>query len=147
MNSKLITKIKNRPNYYCFDTALKDDQKITVKYCLFTEDDNIARTIAIKLKSQAGKKRGCKINNNHNGAIRSQMCNRQRSIKGTKTLYITEYRELFERVIRNFYSLEEANKEQIYIEPKQKEEAKALYIKEPNFKEIAIRYIQNETKK
>ena len=42
MTSKLITKIKNRPSYYYFDKALKDDKTITVKYCLFGSLVNIA---------------------------------------------------------------------------------------------------------
>ena len=33
MSSRLITKVPNRPNFYFFDTALKN-----VKFCLFTKD-------------------------------------------------------------------------------------------------------------
>ena len=51
MTSKLITKIKNRPSYYYFDTAIKDNKKITVKYCLFTEDLYKAKAIALKIKN------------------------------------------------------------------------------------------------
>jgi len=45
MTSKPITKIKNRPNYYYFDTAINDSKKTTVKYCLFAEDLYEARRL------------------------------------------------------------------------------------------------------
>ena len=46
MGSKLITKIANRPNFYFFDTALKDGKKLTVKFCLFTKDPDEAVRLA-----------------------------------------------------------------------------------------------------
>lgn len=45
MASKLIPKIKNRPNYYYFNRALKDDKLITIKYSLFTDDIYEAKVI------------------------------------------------------------------------------------------------------
>lgn len=51
MTSKPITKIKNRPNYYYFDTAINDSKKTTVKYCLFTEYLYEAKLLALKIKN------------------------------------------------------------------------------------------------
>lgn len=53
MASKLITKIKNRPSYYYFDKALKDDKTIAVKYCLFTDNEFEDKAIALKTKNEA----------------------------------------------------------------------------------------------
>ena len=52
MLSKLITKISKRPNFYYFDTAIKDGKKTTIKYCLFTSDENEARMLAEKIKAK-----------------------------------------------------------------------------------------------
>ena len=52
MLSKLITKISKRPNFYYFDTAIKDGKKTTIKYCLFTSDENEARILAEKIKAE-----------------------------------------------------------------------------------------------
>ena len=56
MTSKLITRIKNRPSYY-FDKALKNDKIITVKYCLFTDNELEAKAIALKIKNEADNRR------------------------------------------------------------------------------------------
>ena len=57
MTSKLITRIKNRPSYYYFDKALKNDKIITVKYCLFTDNEFEAKAIALKIKNEADNRR------------------------------------------------------------------------------------------
>lgn len=53
MLSRLITKISNRPNYYYFAKALCDDKPITVKVCLFTDDEDEANQIALMIKNIA----------------------------------------------------------------------------------------------
>ena len=57
MTSKLITRIKNRPSYYYFDKALKNDKIITVKDCLFTDNEFEAKAIALKIKNEADNRR------------------------------------------------------------------------------------------
>ena len=53
MVSKLITKISNRPNYYYFAKALCGDKAVTIKVCLFTDDEDEANDIASTIKSIA----------------------------------------------------------------------------------------------
>lgn len=51
MLSRLITKISGRPNYYYFAKALCEDKAITVKVCLFTDDEDEANQIALMIKN------------------------------------------------------------------------------------------------
>lgn len=84
MTSKLITKIKNRPSYYYFDTAIKDNKKITVKYCLFTEDLYKDKAIALKIKNTVDSRIQGSIQKNKPIFYDSSLKNQIRKIKLNK---------------------------------------------------------------
>ena len=70
MSSRLITKVPNRPNFYFFDTALKDGKKLTVKFCLFTKDLDEAVRLANSIKAAANKALAKKITIAHTNSKR-----------------------------------------------------------------------------
>ena len=108
MSSKLITKIANRPNFYFFDTALKNGKKLTVKFCLFTKDIDEAVRLANSIKAAANEALAKKITTTHanskslrtliNIKRQNERCIKQNGI----FLDVSEYKELSQEVIANF---------------------------------------------
>lgn len=151
MGSKLITKIANRPNFYFFDTALKDGKKLTVKFCLFTKDLDEAVRLANSIKAAANKALAKKITTAHtnskslraliNTKRQNERCIKQNGI----FLDVSEYKELSKEVIAKFYNLvapeEKLENElktllDVSLSPK---EATTL-----SFEAVAKRYVQTE---
>ena len=151
MGSKLITKIANRPNFYFFDTALKDGKKLTVKFCLFTKDPDEAVRLANSIKAAANKALAKKITTTHanskslraliNIKRQNERCIKQNGI----FLDVSEYKELSQEVIAKFYNL-------VVPEEKLEKEFKTLLDaslspKEASplsFEAVAKRYVQTE---
>ena len=151
MGSKLITKIANRPNFYFFDTALKDGKKLTVKFCLFTKDPDEAVRLANSIKAAANEALAKKITTTHanskslraliNIKRQNERCIKQNGI----FLDVSEYKELSQEVIAKFYNL-------VVPEEKLEKELKTLLDtslspKETtplSFKAVAKRYVQTE---
>ena len=151
MGSKLITKIANRPNFYFFDTALKNGKKLTVKFCLFTKDPDEAVRLANSIKAAANEALAKKITTTHanskslrvlmNIKRQNERCIKQNGI----FLDVSEYKELSQEVIAKFYNLiapeEKLEKElktllDVSLGPK---EASPL-----SFEAVAKRYVQTE---
>ena len=111
MSSKLITKIANRPNFYFFDTALKNGKKLTVKFCLFTKDPDEAVRLANSIKAAANEALAKKITTTHTNSKslrtlinikrQNERCIKQNGI----FLDVSEYKELSQEVIAKFYNL------------------------------------------
>lgn len=111
MSSRLITKVANRPNFYFFDTALKDGKKLTVKFCLFTKDIDEAVRLANSIKAAANKALSKKITTTHTNSKslralinikrQNEWCIKQNGI----FLDVSEYKELSQDVIAKFYNL------------------------------------------
>lgn len=151
MGSKLITKIANRPNFYFFDTALKDGKKLTVKFCLFTKDPDEAVRLANSIKAAANEALTKKITTTHanskslrvlmNIKRQNERCIKQNGI----FLDVSEYKELSQEVIAKFYNL-------VVPEEKLENELKTLLDtslspKEASplsFEAVAKRYVQTE---
>ena len=151
MGSKLITKIANRPNFYFFDTALKDGKKLTVKFCLFTKDIDEAARLANSIKAAANKALAKKITTTHTNSKslralinikrQNERCIKQNGI----FLDVSEYKELSQEVIAKFYNL-------VAPEEKLEKEFKTLLDtslspKETipiSFEAVAKRYVQTE---
>ena len=151
MGSKLITKIANRPNFYFFDTALKDGKKLTVKFCLFTKDPDEAVRLANSIKAAANEALSKKITTTHanskslrvlmNIKRQNERCIKQNGI----FLDVSEYKELSQEVIAKFYNL-------VVPEEKLEKEFKTLLDaslspKEASplsFEAVAKRYVQTE---
>ena len=151
MSSRLITKVPNRPNFYFFDTALKDGKKLTVKFCLFTKDLDEAVRLANSIKAAANKALAKKITTAHtnskslraliNTKRQNERCIKQNGI----FLDVSEYKELSKEVIAKFYNLvapeEKLENElktllDVSLSPK---EATTL-----SFEAVAKRYVQTE---
>ena len=151
MSSRLITKVPNRPNFYFFDTALKDGKKLTVKFCLFTKDLDEAVRLANSIKAAANKALAKKITTAHtnskslraliNTKRQNELCIKQNGI----FLDVSEYKELSKEVIAKFYNLvapeEKLENElktllDVSLSPK---EATTL-----SFEAVAKRYVQTE---
>lgn len=104
---KWLLKIKDRPNYYYFDRALKNNKLITVKYSLFTDDIYEAKALAIKVKSTIDK-----ISNSKKSNISKSYSSFESYIKALKNSQQTnksyidykEHKEIFKKVIISFYS-------------------------------------------
>ena len=151
MSSKLITKIANRPNFYFFDTALKDGKKLTVKFCLFTKDLDEAVRLANSIKAAANKALSKKITTTHTNSkslralINIKRQNEQRIKQNGIFLDVSEYKELSQEVITKFYNL-------VVPEEKLEKEFKTLLDtslspKEAtpiSFEAVAKRYVQTE---
>jgi site-specific recombinase, phage integrase family len=151
MSSRLITKVPNRPNFYFFDTALKDGKKLTVKFCLFTKDLGEAVRLANSIKAAANEALAKKITTTHTNskslrALINIKRQNERCIKQNGLfLDASEYKELSQEVIAKFYNL-------IAPEEKLEKELKTLLDaslspKEAtplSFKAIAKRYVQTE---
>ena len=151
MSSRLITKVPNRPNFYFFDTALKDSKKLTVKFCLFTKDLDEAVKLANSIKAAANEALAKKITTTHTNSkslralINIKRLN-ERCIKQNGIfLDVSEYKELSQEVIAKFYNLvapeEKLEKEfktllDVSLSPK---EATPL-----SFEAVAKRYVQTE---
>lgn len=111
MSSRLITKVPNRPNFYFFDTALKDDKKLTVKFCLFTKDLDEAARLANSIKAAANEALAKKITTTHANSkslrvlINIKRQNEQRIKQNGIFLDVSEYKELSQEVIAKFYNL------------------------------------------
>ena len=151
MSSKLITKIANRPNFYFFDTALKDGKKLTVKFCLFTKDIDEAVRLANSIKAAANEALSKKITTAHTNSKnlralinikrQNERCIKQNGI----FLDVSEYKELSQEVIAKFYNL-------VVPEEKLEKEFKTLLDaslspKEASplsFEAVAKRYVQTE---
>ena len=151
MSSRLITKVPNRPNFYFFDTALKDGKKLTVKFCLFTKDPDEAVRLANSIKAAANEALAKKITTTHSNSKslralinikrQNEQCIKQNGI----FLDVSEYKELSKEVIAKFYNL-------VVPEEKLEKELKTsldapLSPKETtplSFEAVAKRYVQTE---
>ena len=124
MGSKLITKIANRPNFYFFDTALKDGKKLTVKFCLFTKDPDEAVRLANSIKAAANEALTKKITTTHTSskslrALINIKRQNERCIKQNGVfLDVSEYKELSQDVIAKFYNLVVPEEKHTLKEPK-----------------------------
>ena len=151
MSSRLITKVPNRPNFYFFDTALKDGKKLTVKFCLFTKDIDEAARLANSIKAAANEALTKKITTTHTNSKslralinikrQNERCIKQNGI----FLDVSKYKELSQEVIAKFYNL-------VAPEEKLENELKTLLDtslspKETttlSFEAVAKRYVQTE---
>ena len=151
MSSRLITKVPNRPNFYFFDTALKDGKKLTVKFCLFTKDLDEAVRLANSIKAAANEALTKKITTAHTNSKslralinikrQNERCIKQNGI----FLDVSKYKELSQEVIAKFYNL-------VAPEEKLEKELKTLLDASLNPKEtsplsfeaVAKRYVQTE---
>ena len=151
MSSRLITKVPNRPNFYFFDTALKDGKKLTVKFCLFTKDLDEAVRLANSIKAAANEALAKKMTTTHanskslraliNIKRQNEQCIKQNGI----FLDVSKYKELSQEVIAKFYNL-------VAPEEKLENELKTLLDtslspKETttlSFEAVAKRYVQTE---
>ena len=147
MSSRLITKVPNRPNFYFFDTALKDSKKLTVKFCLFTKDIDEAVRLANSIKAAANEALAKKITTAHanskslraliNIKRQNERCIKQNGI----FLDVSEYKELSQEVIAKFYNL-------VVPEVKLENELKTLLDvslgSSLSFEAVAKRYVQTE---
>ena len=151
MSSRLITKVANRPNFYFFDTALKDGKKLTVKFCLFTKDLDEAVRLANSIKAAANEALSKKITATHTNSksLRSLINIKRQNERCIKQnglfLDASEYKELSQEVIAKFYNL-------VVPEEKLEKEFKTLLDtslspKEAtpiSFEAVAKRYVQTE---
>lgn len=151
MSSKLITKIANRPNFYFFDTALKDGKKLTVKFCLFTKDLDEAVRLANSIKAAANEALSKKITATHTNSkslrslINIKRQNERRIKQNGIFLDVSEYKELSKEVIAKFYNL-------VAPEEKLENELKTLLdvslspkeVTPISFEAVAKRYVQTE---
>lgn len=147
MSSRLITKVPNRPNFYFFDTALKNGKKLTVKFCLFTKDIDEAVRLANSIKAAANEALAKKITTAHanskslraliNIKRQNERCIKQNGI----FLDVSEYKELSQEVIAKFYNL-------VVPEVKLENELKTLLDvslgSSLSFEAVAKRYVQTE---
>lgn len=151
MSSRLITKVPNRPNFYFFDTALKDGKKLTVKFCLFTKDIDEAARLANSIKAAANETLAKKMTTTHTNSkslralINIKRQNERRIKQNGIFLDVSEYKELSQEVIAKFYNL-------VVPEVKLENELKTLLDvslspKETipiSFEAVAKRYVQTE---
>lgn len=154
MSSKLITKLKNRPNFYYYDIALKDQKRLTVKYCLFTNDEYQAMIIANKIKYEADRAALKKLNSrtvnsklstNFKSLIKNRLAdsvNKKITIQENKAYLSTaEYKGIFQRVVGEFYGVYNTK-----ICCTEKENIKQPKI-ELSFSQIANQYVKTECEK
>ena len=151
MSSRLITRVPNRPNFYFFDTALKDGKKLTIKFCLFTKDIDEAVRLANSIKAAANEALAKKITTTHTNSkslrtlINIKRQNERRIKQNGIFLDVSEYKELSQEVIAKFYNL-------VTLEEKLEKELKtsldaSLSPKEAtplSFEAVAKRYVQTE---
>ena len=151
MSSRLITKVPNRPNFYFFDTTLKDGKKLTVKFCLFTKDIDEAARLANSIKAAANEALTKKVTIAHTNSKslralinikrQNERCIKQNGI----FLDASEYKELSQEVIAKFYNL-------VVPEEKLENELKTLLdtslspkeATQISFEAVAKRYVQTE---
>lgn len=156
MLSKLITKISKRPNFYYFDTAIKDGKKTTIKYCLFTSDENEARMLAEKIKSEVNlvlMQRVVKKPTSLALLIKNQRRSKEDIDSFIKTnklfLDIQEYKSLFQSTVAKFYNVSlysEQNESTLEICPIVQKDTQNLK-QHTTFEQIAKRYVKNECEK
>ena len=151
MSSRLITKVPNRPNFYFFDTALKDGKKLTVKFCLFTKDIDEAARLANSIKAAANEALTKKVTIAHTNSkslralINIKRQNERRIKQNGIFLDVSEYKELSQEVIAKFYNLvapeEKLEKElkTLLDAPLSPKETTTL-----SFEAVAKRYVQTE---
>ena len=151
MSSRLITKVANRPNFYFFDTALKDGKKLTVKFCLFTKDIDEAARLANSIKAAANEALAKKVTIAHTNSkslralINIKRQNERRIKQNGIFLDVSEYKELSQEVIAKFYNLvapeEKLEKElkTLLDAPLSPKEATPI-----SFEAVAKRYVQTE---
>ena len=152
MSSRLITKVPNRPNFYFFDTALKDGKKLTVKFCLFTKDLDEAVRLANSIKAAANETLAKKITTAHTNSKslrvlinikrQNERCIKQNGI----FLDVSEYKELSQDVIAKFYNLATLEEKHTLKEPKTLLDV-SLKPKETaslSFEAVAKRYVSTE---
>ena len=148
MSSKLITKIANRPNFYFFDTALKDGKKLTIKFCLFTKDLDEAVRLAKSIKAAANEALANKITTIHTNSknlrvlINIKMQNERRIKQNGIFLDVSEYKELSQDVIAKFYNLATLEEKHTLKEPKTLLDVSLG--SSLSFETVAKRYVQTE---
>ena len=148
MSSKLITKIANRPNFYFFDTALKDGKKLTIKFCLFTKDLDEAVRLAKSIKAAANEALANKITTIHTNSknlrvlINIKMQNERRIKQNGIFLDVSEYKELSQDVIAKFYNLATLEEKHTLKEPKTLLDVSLG--SSLSFEAVAKRYVQTE---
>ena len=148
MSSKLITKIANRPNFYFFDTALKDGKKLTIKFCLFTKDLDEAVRPAKSIKAAANEALANKITTIHTNSknlrvlINIKMQNERRIKQNGIFLDVSEYKELSQDVIAKFYNLATLEEKHTLKEPKTLLDVSLG--SSLSFEAVAKRYVQTE---
>ncbi len=148
MSSKLITKIANRPNFYFFDTALKDGKKLTIKFCLFTKDLYEAVRLAKSIKAAANEALANKITTIHTNSknlrvlINIKMQNERRIKQNGIFLDVSEYKELSQDVIAKFYNLATLEEKHTLKEPKTLLDVSLG--SSLSFEAVAKRYVQTE---
>lgn len=152
MSSRLITKVPNRPNFYFFDTALKDGKKLTVKFCLFTKDIDEAVKLANSIKAAANEALAKKITTTHANSkslralINIKRQNERRIKQNGIFLDVSEYKELSQEVIAKFYNLVALEEKHTLKEPKTLLDV-SLKLKETtllSFESVAKRYVSTE---
>ena len=152
MSSRMITKVPNRPNFYFFDTAIKNNKKITVKYCLFTKDLDEARMLARLIKNTVNDELSRHLTTKHpNLKSLTSLINRKRQkehkIKQERLyLDVSEYKKISQSVIAKFYnvSISVQDKSEIEVTPNNKQEKSSEPNKSVSFETIAKRYVSTE---
>ena len=152
MSSRMITKVPSRPNFYFFDTAIKNNKKITVKYCLFTKDLDEARILARLIKNTANDELSRHLTTKHpNLKSLTSLINIKRQndhkIKQERLyLDVSEYKKISQSVIAKFYNvaISAQDKSEIEVAPNNKQEKSSEPNKSMSFEAIAKRYVTTE---
>ena len=156
MSSKLITKISNRPNFYFFDTALKDGKKLTVKFCLFTKDLDEAVRLANSIKDKANEALAKKICLPHTSSkslralINTKRLNERHIKQHSIFLDASEYKQISQDVITKFYNVIALEEDTLKDDEVSSDwNSTCLNPKEANvpslsFEAVAKRYVQTE---
>ena len=156
MSSKLITKISNRPNFYFFDTALKDGKKLTVKFCLFTKDLDEAVRLANSIKDKANEALAKKICLPHTSSkslralINTKRLNERHIKQHSIFLDASEYKQISQDVITKFYNVIALEEDTLKDDEVSSDwNSACLNPKEANvpslsFEAVAKRYVQTE---
>ena len=156
MSSKLITKISNRPNFYFFDTALKDGKKLTVKFCLFTKDLDEAVRLANSIKDKANEALAKKICLPHTSSkslralINTKRLNERHIKQHSIFLDASEYKQISQDVITKFYNVIALEEDTLKDDEVSSDwNSACLNPKESNvpslsFEAVAKRYVQTE---
>ena len=132
---------------------MKSGKKITVRYCLFTDDENEARTLASKIKTKANSMLMQRIARRPISLallIRNQKRSKEDIDSFIKTnklfLDIDEYKGLFQSTVAEFYNVtlyQDQNKPTFEAPQKDTQKPK----RHLSFEKIAKRYVQTECEK